>query len=212
MAATYSCAPPHRGGAPQHKRLKKRHEPIPLKTTFAERQFAAGAPSVQVTSIAQSKSRHPPKADTLCRFCGAAGCSRKRCPKVACFGSRFLSAQMFLSTVQQLKSIPILFESLPILEEVRDGSIMSVDDSWKTGKEFRHIVLTTWLRSSMPQHSQEVFLAIRRVKRNLLWLDPQELGVVVHANELYDKYLKYKLAQKSLSKLIVVKGLYINAN
>ena len=42
---------------------------------------------------------------------------------------------MFLSTVQQLKSIPILFESLPILEEVRDGSIMSVDDSWKTGKE-----------------------------------------------------------------------------
>ena len=74
---------------------------------------------------------------------------------------------MFLSTVQQLKSIPILFESLPILEEVRDGSIMSVDDSWKTGKE-------NWE------------------------------GIPTHCSD--------KLAQKSLSKLIVVKGLYINAN
>jgi len=98
------------------------------------------------------------------------------------------------------------------MEGQNHGPILSVDENWKTGKEFRHIVLKTWLRSSMPEQSEKLFLCIRRVKKNLLWLDNEDVGVVVNAQELYEKYTKFKLARKTLSKLIAVRGLYITDN
>ena len=207
-------APTHRGGAPQKLRLKRNHEAAPLTAAFAQQKFAVGVSvsASQVTEIARSRSRHPSQRDTLCRFCGAAGCSRKRCPKVARFGSRFVSAQTFFTTVQQLLSTPVLFHTLPILEEVQHGQLLDVDDNWKTGKDFRHIVLKSWLRSSAPQQSGKVFISIRRIKKNLVWLDHEELGVVVDGQQLYEKFVKYKLAKKSVSKIIVVQGLYVNAN
>ena len=204
----------HRGGAPQKLRLKRNHEAAPLTAAFAQQKFAVGVSvsASQVTEIAHSRSRHSSQRDTLCRFCGAAGCSHKRCPKVARFGSRFVLAQTFFTTVQQLLSTPVLFHTLPILEEVQHGQLLDVDDNWKTGKDFRHIVLKSWLRSSAPQQSGKVFISIRRIKKNLVWLDHEELGVVVDGEQLYEKFVKYKLAKKSVSKIIIVQGLYINAN
>ena len=97
---------------------------------------------------------------------------------------------------------------------MQHGQLLDVDDNWKTGKDFRHIVLKSWLRSSAPQQSGKVFISIRRIKKNLVWLDHEELGVVVDGEQLYEKFVKYKLAKKSLSvsKIIIVQGLYINAN
>ena len=64
----------------------------------------------------------------------------------------------------------------------------------------------------MPGQSEKLFLCIRRVKKKLLWLDNEDVGVVVNAQELYEKYTKFKLARKTLSKLIAVRGLYITDN
>ena len=205
-------APTHKGGAPQQLRKKKRHEPLPMRATLDDKQFQVGITSSQVTEVARSRSRHPPQSETLCRFCGAAGCNRRRCPKVSRFGARCVHGQTFFNTVQQLLSTPILFDTIPVMEGQNHGPILSVDENWKTGKEFRHIVLKTWLRSSMPEQSEKLFLCIRRVKKNLLWLDNEDVGVVVNAQELYEKYTKFKLARKTLSKLIAVRGLYITGN
>ena len=106
------------------------------------------------------------------------------------------------------------FDTLSILEEVQHGQFLDVDDNGKTGKDFRHSVLESWLHSSAPQHSAKVFISIRRIKKNLVWLYHKELGVVVDGQQLYEKFVKYKLAiaKKSISKIIVVQGLYMNAN
>ena len=109
----------------------------------------------------------------------------------------------------QLLSTPVLFDTLQCLEEVPHGSILQVEPGWKTGKDFRHIVLKAWVRSTMSGNADRLFVCIRRVKKNLQWLDTEEMGVVVDAQQLYNKYVKHKLAKKSLSKLIVVQGLYI---
>ena len=77
---------------------------------------------------------------------------------------------------------------------------------------FRHIVLKSWLRSAAPEHSGKLFVWIVRVKKNLVCMDSQELGVIVNAEELYNKYCMHKLAKKSISTLIVVQGLYVSVN
>ena len=61
----------------------------------------------------------------------------------------------------------------------------------------------------MSDNADRLFVCIRCVKKNLQWLDTEEMGVVVDAQQLYNEYVKHKLAKKSLSKLIVVQGLYI---
>ena len=47
------------------------------------------------------------------------------------------------------------------------------------------------------------------MKKNLQWYDKSDVGVVVNAHELYNEFVKYKLAKKSVSKLIIAQGLYI---
>ena len=47
------------------------------------------------------------------------------------------------------------------------------------------------------------------MKKNLQWYDKSDIGVVVNAHELYNEFVKYKLAKKSVSKLIFAQGLYI---
>ena len=199
----------NRGGAPQQLRKKKRHEPPSLKETIASRQFEVGSACSVVTEVASSKSRHPQQKDVVCRFCGNSGCTRRRCPKIRSFGSCFLTGQKFYNTVMQLLSTPVLFDTLQCLEEVPHGSILEVEPGWKTGKDFRHIVLKAWVRSTMSGNADRLFVCIRCVKKNLQWLDTEEMGVVVDAQQLYNEYVKHKLAKKSLSKLIVVQGLYI---
>ena len=90
-----------------------------------------------------------------------------------------------------------------------DAQIVTVADSWKTGKDFRHIVLKQWLRSSETESEPKVYVHIARVKKNLQWYDKSDVGVVVNAHELYNEFVKYKLAKKSVSKLIIAQRLYI---
>jgi hypothetical protein len=44
------------------------------------------------------------------------------------------------------------------------------------------------------------------VKKNLQWYDKSDVGVVVNAHELYNEFVKYKLANKSVSKLVIAQG------
>ena len=202
----------HCGGAPQQIRKKKRFEPEPLRDSFPAVQFEVGTALSQVSAIASSKSPHPKLKDTLCRFCGAAGCTRRRYPKIQRFGSRLITGQVFYDTTQQLLSSPVLFENLGTIEGIIHGGIVNVQPSWKKGNEFRHIVLKSWLRSAAPEHSGKLFVWIVRVKKKLVCMDSQELGVIVNAEELYNEYCMHKLAKKSISTLIVVQGLYVSVN
>ena len=201
------------GGAPQVVRKRKSHEPEPLSLSMSKAQL--GDPMYmhvsQVSGVATSKSRHPMKKDTLCRFCGAAGCSRRRCPKIRRFGSRCISGQQYLNTLNQLSSTPALFENLAVLEQkVPQMPLIVVHDNWKTGKDFRHVVLKSWLRSTTTGSEAEVFVLIGRVQKNLQVHG--EGDSIVNARSLYEQYIKHKLARKSISKLIIVEGMYINGN
>ena len=97
VSETPSC-----GGAPQVVRKKKRHDPEPLAHKVPNFSLVAEDSLMQqlsqVTEVAPSKARYPPKNDALCRFCGANGCNRRRCPKIRHFGVRCISGQLYLNT------------------------------------------------------------------------------------------------------------------
>ena len=132
------------GGAPQVVRKRKSHEPEPLSLSMSKAQL--GDPIYmhlsQVSGVATSKSRQPMKKDTLCRFCGAAKCTQRRCPKIHCFGCCYISGQQYINTLNQLSSTPAFFENLAMLEQrIAQTPLIVVHNNWKTGKDFCHVVL-----------------------------------------------------------------------
>ena len=77
-------------------------------------------------------------------------------------------------------------------------------------KEWHFPVLKSWLRSTTTGSEAEVFVLIGRVQKNLQVHG--EGDSIVNARSLYEQYIKHKLARKSISKLIIVEGMYINGN
>ena len=72
------------------------------------------------------------------------------------------------------------------------------------GKEFRHVVLKEWLRSNNPEDAQKLFVLISRIQRNLVPFGDGDI--------FYNEFVQFKLGRKTVSKLIVVQGLYVNGN
>ena len=78
------------------------------------------------------------------------------------------------------------------------------------GKEFHHVVLKEWLRSNNPEDAQKLFVLISRIQRNLVPFGDGD--IIVNAESFYNEFVQFKLGRKTVSKLIVVQGLYVNGN
>jgi len=79
------------------------------------------------------------------------------------------------------------------------------------GKEFCHVVLKEWLRSNNPEDTQKLFVLISCIQRNLVPFGDGD--IIVNAESFYNEFVQFlKLGRKTVSKLIVVQGLYVNGN